>query len=446
MGDEEQSDCDWEQEEQLLSDEESGYEEDQWTDDCSNTDYDDDPDGGELEPEPPDHYQDNTSSVDWSREEADQRNNHEGELYPEEIGSEISLEEHSQHEEEIHGVETEDCFNEEAEAEEVYQEDGFDYNSEHEEPYVEERPWCEIPYSDHEEEDEEESRSKEIPWCELPYSDQEDDHQGETDAQVSSDYSEVSYGDEPESHPDSAEENEVLSEAGRDDDDEYKPRYITYSGYNQGGPEDYFRWEKDMEDWFQAHNIPEKKKTMYAEATLIKNAYVHWEQDSCVRFELELPEYSWEEMKEFLHKDFVEDAEFIQEAEEENYAEPERLIMAVRSTPKAKPKKTCDPKPRNILCDPSTSKSKAKEAVKLKPKEPKAVKKKINQQEKGSYQSSLQAPKVQDTYPGAKKVLQVPKKKAEQKQIIGKQPNEVVAKTPICEAPHGRPGTANQEY
>ncbi|XP_056856312.1 uncharacterized protein LOC130505737 [Raphanus sativus] len=210
MGDEEQSDCDWEQEEQLLSDEESGYEEDQWTDDCSNTDYDDDPDGGELEPEPPDHCQDNTSSTDWSREEADQRDNHEGELYHEETGSEISLEEHNQHEEEIHEVETEDCFNEEAEPEKVYQEDGFDYNSEHEESYVEERPWCEVPYSDHEEEDEEESRSKEIPWCELPYSDQEDDHQVETDAQVSLDYSEEGYGDEPESHPDSAEESEVF--------------------------------------------------------------------------------------------------------------------------------------------------------------------------------------------------------------------------------------------
>lgn len=64
MGDEEQSECDWEQEEQMLFDKESGYEQDQWTDDYSNTDYDDDPDGGEFKPGPPDHYQDNTSSID----------------------------------------------------------------------------------------------------------------------------------------------------------------------------------------------------------------------------------------------------------------------------------------------------------------------------------------------------------------------------------------------
>ncbi|XP_056857076.1 uncharacterized protein LOC130506448 [Raphanus sativus] len=324
--------------------------------------------GSEKEPEPPDLYQHEINSIDWSREEADQRDNHEGELYQEETGSEISLEGHNQHEEEIHGVETEDCLNEEAEAEEVYQEDGFDYDSEHEESYIEERPWCETPYSD-----------------------QEDDHQGETDAQVSLDYSEVRYGDEPESHQDYSKENEVLSEAGRDDDDEYEPRYITFSGYNQGA-EDYFRWEKDMEDWFQANNIPEKEKTMYAEETLTKNAYRHWAQDTSLRLEFGLPEYSWEEMKRFIHKELVEDAEINQESEDENYAEPDRLIMAVRSTSR------------------------------VKPKEPKAVNKKIYKQEKISHQGSLQALKVQGKCPGAKKFLQVPKKKTSKDRSLESNP------------------------
>lgn len=216
MGDEEQSECDWEQEEQMLSDKESGYEQDQWTDDYSNTDYDDDPDGGEFKPEPPDHYQDNTSSIDQSREEFDQEDNHEGELCQEENESQISLDEHSHHEEDSHGVETKDCFNEEAEteSEKDYPEDGFDYNSEHEESYVEERPWYEIPYSDHEEE-----------------------NQDETDSQIRLHNSEAILEEEAESRHEFAEEDEALSEAGKG---EYElvadpmAQYICFSGHGKG--------------------------------------------------------------------------------------------------------------------------------------------------------------------------------------------------------------------
>ncbi|KAF8109804.1 LOW QUALITY PROTEIN: hypothetical protein N665_0091s0033 [Sinapis alba] len=334
------------------------------------------------EPEPPDPYQ-----------------------YEKEAESQISRAEerhYQNHEEENHGVETEYCLNEEADDESEEEPEPWQHQLSEEtnsqisfgvtDQYEEETWNQEVEPGDTFRDDpgREELNMDEKPWCEVPYSDQEKEHQNETDSQFSLDYSEEIIEDEPEGQQDSAEENEVLSEAGRDYDDEYEPRYITFSGYNQG-PGDYFRWEKDMEDWFQAHNIPEKRKTTYAEETLTKNAYKHWEQDNSLRFEFGQPKYSWEEMKKFLHKELVEDAEINQGSEEENYAEPDRLIMAVRSAPKARPKKTRDPKLSDTMCNTSTSRRKAKEAVKLKPKvkpkEPKAVKKKINKQEKISHHS-----------------------------------------------------------
>ncbi|KAL0716225.1 hypothetical protein Bca4012_065547 [Brassica carinata] len=370
--------------------------------------------GSEKEPEPPDIYQHEIGSIDWSREEADQEANHESKSWQVEAESQISRAEqrhYQNHEEENHGVGTEYCLHKEADDEfeeepEPWQHQMNEENNSHvsfgETGQYEEETWNQEDEPGNTFGDDpgrEELNMEEKPWCEVPYSDQEEEHQDETDSQFSLNYPEESYQDEPEGQQDSAEENEILSEAGRDDDDdEYEPRYITFSGYNQGR-DDYFRWEKDMEDWFQAKNIPEKKKTMYAEETLTKNSYRHWEHDSYVRLEFGLPEYSWEEMKKFLHKELDEDAEINQESEEENYTETDRLIMAVRSSPKAKPKKTSDPMLRDIMCNPSTSRSKAKEIVKLKPKvktkEPKAVKKKINQQEKISHQRSLQAPNVQ---------------------------------------------------
>ncbi|KAF8084315.1 hypothetical protein N665_0724s0002 [Sinapis alba] len=355
MGDEEQSEYDWEQEDQPLTDEEGCYEDDQWTDSCSNTDYDDDPEGGELEPEPPDHYQDNTSSIDWSREEADQGVNHEGELCQEETESQIILDEHNHYEEETQGVQTEDCFNEEAEAEQevVYPEDGFDDNSEHEESYVEERPWCEVPYFDHEEEN---------------YDD--------TDSQVSSYSSEVNIEDGAESDHNFAEEEIGLC--------------------HHQGPESYLTWERDMEQWFQLHQVKEEEKTIIAEDTLTEYAFWWYDIDCYHRLEFDIPEASCTEMKEHLHKEFVAGAESTWTKEYyyrrlDISPKPRRLILAPMPTPKTKPKKICGLKQREVTCNTSRSKSNDKKIVpsKKKPKvqhvQTEAVPKKGTQQKHNKY-------------------------------------------------------------
>ncbi|XP_056854557.1 uncharacterized protein LOC130504009, partial [Raphanus sativus] len=367
MGDEEQSD--WEQEEQFLSDEESGYEEDQWTDDCSSTDYDDDPDGGELEPEPPDPYQDNTSYIDWSREEADQRANHEGEMYQEETESQISLDEHNYHEEA------------ENEQEVVYPEDGVDDNSDHEESYVEERPWCEIPYS-------------------------EENHD-ETDSQVSLPYSEANREDGATSERDFAEEEE--NEAVRSDE-EYEPRYIQYAGHHEG-IEAYWKWEKDLDQWFELHQIEEEERPLIAEDTLTEYAYWWYDRDA-----------SWTEMKELLREEFVTTAESHKEyhfRHPDVFPKPRRLILAPMSTPEIMPKKNCGSKSWEITCNTSSSKENDDKVVqsKKKPKEkhvqPKAVPKKGTQAKQNLKMSSLHMIKPQANLQWFKGALQLPKKKTE---------------------------------
>lgn len=72
------------EEDQSMLDEESSYGDDQWSDDWSNTDIEEDPYERDTEPVPPETYQDEDIPTDWSRHEADLREDCESDSWHEE--------------------------------------------------------------------------------------------------------------------------------------------------------------------------------------------------------------------------------------------------------------------------------------------------------------------------------------------------------------------------
>ncbi|KAG7541218.1 hypothetical protein ISN45_Aa07g013430 [Arabidopsis thaliana x Arabidopsis arenosa] len=320
----------------------------------------------EIEPEPPDHFQDTTSNYECYEEE-----NHERDSWSEETESRFSQEKEDHNDRLEH-----EEFNHEGEPDQFVA------------PYHKSRPWCEIPYSDHEEEHQEEDR----PWCELPEDDYEDaSNDGvkpwceETDSQISLDESPTSYGDEPESKEEFDEDNEAESEAGRDDSgEEYTEadedvsvvgrdtvRYINFAGHHQG-PVAYLRWEQEMEDWLSSNQIPEEEKTIYAEDTLTEDAFRRWEQDAYIRLEYDEPDASWEEMKQLLYEEFVEDAGDMRQYNLRVYANPEprRWILA---KPKATPKRAFIPKPKKETTPALKEKTESKSTSQVKKKKWSAI-------------------------------------------------------------------------
>ena len=168
--------------------------------------------------------------------------------WQEEADSEISLEEANEHEENF------------SKTEEVYEDvDGG-----------------EASFQSVKEEVGDESHAEGIPWCEVPYSDQKDEYQDETGSQTSVGNSEENYGGKTDSQQDIAEEEEALSESGRNDD---QPGYVIFAGHHQG-PEAYLCWEKDMEHWFDSNQVHEEDKTAIAEDTLTEDAFRQWERDA----------------------------------------------------------------------------------------------------------------------------------------------------------------------
>ncbi|KAG2270333.1 hypothetical protein Bca52824_064888 [Brassica carinata] len=175
-----------------------------------------------------------------------------------------------------------------------------------------------------------ESHAEGIPWCELPYSDQEDDVGN----------SEENYGGKTDSQQDIAEEEEALSEAGRNDD---QPGYVIFAGHHQG-PEAYLCWEKDMEHWFDSNQVHEEDKTAIVEDTLTEDAFRKWEQDAYWRLAYDEPEATWQEMKELLYEEYVKGAgdELLNQIRVYTNLEPRRLILAKRPNRKAKLKNAYD--------------------------------------------------------------------------------------------------------
>ncbi|KAF2612572.1 hypothetical protein F2Q70_00011658 [Brassica cretica] len=114
-------------------------------------------------------------------------------------------------------------------------------------------------------------------------------------------------------------------------------------GHEQG-PEAYLRWEQDMEDWFQHHNIQEENKPIIAEDTLTKNAFWHWDHEANYWLDDHPSGASWAEMKEILREEYVVVAEINGKDYFKStiHPEPRRLILATRPNRKVKLKKAHD--------------------------------------------------------------------------------------------------------
>ncbi|KAF8092992.1 hypothetical protein N665_0394s0001 [Sinapis alba] len=164
-----------------------------------------------------------------------------------------------------------------------------------------------------EEESGEDFRVRDIPWCEIPYSDQEDEHQDETGSQTSVEISVEDNGDRPDSPQDIDEEEEALSEAGRNDD----------------------------------QPVHEEDKTAIAEDTLTEDAFNQWERDAYWRLGYDEPEATWKEMKELLYGEYVTGAgdELWNQIRVYTNPNPRRLILATRPNRKVQLKKAHHPKP-----------------------------------------------------------------------------------------------------
>ncbi|KAL0899836.1 hypothetical protein Bca101_083797 [Brassica carinata] len=315
---------------QAWSSEEDGCDGSCSDDNYSMSEYGDDPDEAYPEPEPPDYSHEDT--------------NHQGE-YEGETESNISFKE----EDDFPGDDTErddqDTDQEDSRQEESDSEISLEEVCEHEETFsetgdVDEGEACS---QSGETEDREESYVEERAWCD--YSDLEDNQLGETESQLS-------LGDieeEAENRHGFAKKEKSLSEAGEDEDEyeaDHQPHYICFSGHEQG-PEAYLRWEQDMDDWFQHHNIQEEEKLIIAEDTLTKNAFWHWDLEANYWLDDHPSEASWADMKEILREEYVVDAEINGKDyfKSTTHPEPRRLILKTRPNRKVKLNKAHDPKP-----------------------------------------------------------------------------------------------------
>ncbi|KAL0731729.1 hypothetical protein Bca4012_027823 [Brassica carinata] len=207
-----------------------------------------------------DFHGDDTERDDQDTDQEDSRK--------EEADSKISLEEVCEHEETF--SETGDVYEDVDEGEACSQ---SGETEDREESYVEERAWCD-------------------------YSDLEDNQLGDIE-------------EEAENRHGFAKEEKSLSEAGEDEDEyeaDHQPHYICFSGHEQR-PEAYLRWEQDVEDWFQHHNIQEEEKLIIAEDTLTKNAFWHWDLEANYWLDDHPSKASWADMKEILREEYVVDAE-----------------------------------------------------------------------------------------------------------------------------------------
>ncbi|VVA99093.1 unnamed protein product [Arabis nemorensis] len=149
---------------------------------------------------------------------------------------------------------------------------------------------------------------------------------------------------EPFNNTNQSESWEYLTE----DEIDFEPCHICFASHHQG-PEAYLRWERDMKNWLQANQIPEEEKTSYAEDTLTEDAFRQWKQDAYARLEYDVPDASWEEMKQILRKEFVEDADCKSNIKIYTNPEPRRWILATKPNPKAKEKKASCPEPKKVF-------------------------------------------------------------------------------------------------
>ncbi|CAE6226294.1 unnamed protein product [Arabidopsis arenosa] len=166
----------------------------------------------EIEPEPPDHSQDDESHKSWCGAETNQEESEgegcEGDSWRGETESQFSLEE------DLPNGETQISHGDE----------GFNHHREPDqfiESYTQERPWCEIPYSDQEEDRQEETDSQ--------ISLREDESHG---VETWSHEGESNYGDESDRGEEETDHTKDQPTLWGDEED-YEPQYLTFSAQHQ---------------------------------------------------------------------------------------------------------------------------------------------------------------------------------------------------------------------
>ncbi|KAG7536947.1 hypothetical protein ISN44_As13g008740 [Arabidopsis suecica] len=307
----------------------------------------------EIEPEPPDHSQDDESHKSWCGAETNQEESEgegcEGDSWRGETESQFSLEE------DLPNGETQISHGDE----------GFNHHREPDqfiESYTQERPWCEIPYSDQEEDRQEETDSQ--------ISLREDESHG---VETWSHEGESNYGDESDRGEEETDHTKDQPTLWGDEED-YEPQYLTFSGYSQG-TEDYLRWEEDMEACFQSCQVPEEEQLSYALDTLTGPAYEWWEQEENARVKYNEPAHTWGSFKLEIYEEFVKEAaaQHQQDMPSYSYTKPRRWILATTPRVKATPRKTCSPKPNKTFSPILEEKGEAKLPTRVKAEPPKSI-------------------------------------------------------------------------
>ncbi|KAG7586531.1 hypothetical protein ISN45_Aa02g018210 [Arabidopsis thaliana x Arabidopsis arenosa] len=226
----------------------------------------------EIEPEPPDHSQDDESHKSWCGAETNQEESEgegcEGDSWRGETESQFSLEE------DLPNGETQISHGDE----------GFNHHREPDqfiESYTQERPWCEIPYSD-----------------------QEEDRQEETDSQISLREDE-SHGDMDQAargHTSHGYTHQTQSNQGNSCE-QFDFQLLTFSGHKQG-PEAYINWEREIEYWFRFHNIPKEERLAHAVNSLVGEAHSWWTSEELMSHYIK-PILTWGDLKQRMYKEFV---------------------------------------------------------------------------------------------------------------------------------------------
>ncbi|KAF8051412.1 hypothetical protein N665_1731s0001 [Sinapis alba] len=457
----------WE-EDQSVPDEESSYGGDEWTDECSNTDSDEELYEEDPEPEPPDPYQDDNIPTDWSRHQAEPRGFYESDSWQEETEAKSSLEssedwEHEPDEEaqlqldakegpweyQDHpdtgqenklwcedtnsyislgetDEEEEEALDQEADPEEAFgdssgrEELNLSPDSDQD---IEERSWCGEPFSGHEE-----RQALSI----KPYQDFSSWYE-ETDSQISDDETRQTSNETESQGGDLGvpEEEEALSEAGRNDDHphlgvpeeeeaiseagrnviEHELHSIYFTGYGKRN-ETYLEWEDKMEALFQKHHVQEEEKMSYATKTLTGPAYAWWAKEEYDIWYCGDPDHTWESFKFEMLEEFVKKGPV--------HELPLIFTQADWSHTSTTSSKSGS-KPANQHHYPQKT-------------EPVVVKKVVNKLE-SSQPSSLQSIKVPEIFPYSKGTFQPREKEAEFVLRKDGPKTEVEALTPSLQKP-----------
>ncbi|KAL0649047.1 hypothetical protein Bca4012_091737 [Brassica carinata] len=256
-----EEDNSWEEEQSML-DEESSYGDDQWSNDGSNTDFEEDPYEGDPEPVPPDPYHIDNHSTDCSRREAVLEEGYGSGSWQEEAGVENCLENKEEWEHES---------DEETQLQLDVKEDSWEAQTHPDsDQEIEEISWAGVPFSGPEERQ---------ALSMKPYRDFGSWYE-ETDSQISEDEArhpsheaeihgyDLGVPEKEEAISEAgrnvkesqlalAEEEELVSEAGRNVT-KLEASSINLSGYNKEAAA-YQQWEDNLKTWYYSYQLSDEE-------------------------------------------------------------------------------------------------------------------------------------------------------------------------------------------